>query len=366
MGPGILTSSDTFLPQATNIRQPTSISSIVTDGKKVYVGSLNGTIRGWNLASGKHEGTFSGHRDVVNDMVILNDGTMVSASDDHSVIYWSTKSFDKILKYNGPEKSATSCLVIYDRELATSLKIAKGERVVFGASWDGKVYLWDIDNANPARVLLGHPAPVKKIVYFEGKHGKSLASGCTNGEIWVWDMKNFTIINKIQAHLETVCHLRTHNGLLLSSGKDAACGRRSSKVKIWDSDFKIVNEFETGQDHVNKFFVLQNRFLVTASTKSVEVWDMKSNKEVVERRQNTEIVASIAPMNNDGILIAKSHGVHLIRYLNKKKFLLKVLHNFRGQARYPPVVVKQIYESILGDAEVSLNGIDIRKFTESF
>jgi len=352
---GIITPADTFFPETTGIRQSNSVSSVVTDGKKIYVGSLNGTIRGWSLTSTKHEGAFVEHRDVVNEMTILNDGTMVSAGDDSSIIHWSTKSYDKIRKFNGPEKAVSSCLVIQDQDLATSLKISKEDRVVIGGSWDGKVYMWDIRNANPVRVLLGHPAAVKKIAYFETRHGKSLASGCNNGELWVWDLKKFTVIHKVQAHLETICHLKTHGGILMSSGKDTSSGRKSSSVKIWDRDLKPVDEVQTGQEFVNKIFVFQNRFLVTASTQAVEVWDKNSNKEVIEKRQNNDIVVSATTMNDDTILVAKSRGVSLVKYVNKKMFLLKSLHKFRTQMGYPPVMVKYIFETFMTAKSSSSN-----------
>jgi len=342
-----LTELDFFVPLKTNINQSLSITSMVTDGIKIYVGSLNGVIRGWISTSDKHEGEFSYHKDVINSMILLNDGTMISTSDDSKLVYWNAKSYDKIRKFFGPQKSVTCCAVIYDKELAIKFKNPKGERIVFGGTWEGNVYVWDISNANPGRVLI-HNNPIKKIVPFQTHYGKCLASGCHNGEIWIWKLEDFTTAHKFQAHLENLCHLGVYEGVLISSGKENSKAPRTNKIKIWDSTLNLIHEMETGREHINKFTMFHNRFLIVVSgIKTVEVWDVKKNKRVIDKCENLGIISEVSVINSETILVSKSHEVNIIRHTNQKFNMLKLLHKFRTKIGYPPVVVKLIYEAFI-------------------
>lgn len=335
-----LKKADAFFLKPTNITQTTTITCMVTDGSRVFLGSLNGMIRGWNLKNNKLEGTFADHKSLINGMTLLNDGTMISVSDDCSMLQWSTRSYDKIRKFVGPEKPITCCAALYSREVAATLNIQQKDLVLLGGSWDGRVYLWSPVYVDPCRVLVRHPAPVKKIAVFENKTGPFVASGCDNGEILVWNLKTLNTVHRIKAHLETISDLKVYNGHILSSSRDR-------KLKVWDSKLELVRELETSTDHVNKFVSFRDNFLITVrGVKRAEIWGA-ATKKIIDGYEKSTVVSEVAVIDSETVALARSHEVKLFKYVNMKTLALRMLHKFRKEVGYPPVIVKSVCEAIL-------------------
>lgn len=335
-----LKKADAFLLKPTNITQTTTITCMATDGRRVFLGSVNGTIRGWNLQTNKLEGTFVDHKNLINGMTLLQDGTMISVSDDCTMLQWSTRSYDKICKFVGPEKPITCCAALYSKEVAATLHIQQKDLVLFGGSWDCRVYLWSPAYVDPCRVLIRHPAPIKKIVVFENTEGHFVASGCDNGEILVWNLKTLSAVHRVQAHSETICDLKIYNGNIMSSSRDR-------RLKIWDGKLELLRELDTSTDHVNKFVKFREHFLIAVrGVKKAEIWGSATKKTIDEYEKST-IVSEVAAVDNETIVVARSHEVKLFKYVNMKTLALRMLHKFREEVGYPPVIVKLVSEAIL-------------------
>lgn len=335
-----LKKADTFFLKPTNITQTTTITCMATDGYRVFLGSLNGMIRGWNIKNNKLEGTFADHKSLINGMTLLNDGTMISVSDDCSMLQWSTRSYDKIRKFVGPEKPITCCAALYSKEVAATLNIQQKDLVLLGGSWDCRIYLWSPVYVDPCRVLVRHPAPVKKIAVFENKTGHFVASGCDNGEILVWNLKTLSTVFRVQAHSETISDLKIYNGHILSSSRDR-------RLKVWDSKLGLVRELDTSIDHVNKFVQFRENFLITVrGVKKAEIWGA-TTKKIIDGYEKSTVVSEVAVVDNTTIALARSHEVKLFKYVNMKTLALRMLHKFREEAGYPPVIVKSVCEAIL-------------------
>jgi len=312
---------------------------MTTDGENIFLSGLNGTIQVWKENSDKPNRVLKGHRDLVTSMVLLKDKNLLSSSDDGFIIHWDTKSGFGLTKYSGSEKPLVSCIAFYDRSLSSYLNIDAGY-VVIGGSWDHNIYMWNPRSTKPLRILTGHDAPVKSIVAIQNKSGPRIASGTANGEIYIWDLKNFGIINKISAHLETVSNLRFHEEFLVSSGQDR-------KVKFWDiNSLELKREFMTEDAPARKFLMFRKNFMIVlAGVKTVEIWNLKTQR-ITEKRESKDIVSEVTVMDNNRVLIARRNEINILKYVNKKVTSIKILHKFRMEQRYPPIVVKLIYDSL--------------------
>jgi len=51
-------------------------------------------------------------------------------------------------------------------------------------------------------------------------------------------------------------------------------------------------------------------------------------------------------MDDNKILVARRNEVNALKYVNKKMTTIKAIHKFRMQVRYPPMVVKSVFEAL--------------------
>jgi len=311
---------------------------MATDGCSIYVSGPNGVIRVWKEGQEKSVAALQGHRDLVTSMTVLKDGSLLSSSDDGSLIHWNTKAYIGQAKYSGSEKSLSCCLVIYNRSLASRLH-TDTDHVFIGGSWDSNLYLWNPRHVTPIKVLTAHDGPVKSLVAFESEAGMRLASGAANGEIIIWDLTQLRIMNKIKAHEEAIYSLSFDSDMLISSGRD-------NKIRFWDQKLELAREFSSEDGFARKFSIFRKNFMVVLSgVKTIEIWDLKTQR-VVEKRESKDIISEVTVMDDNKILVARRNEVNALKYVNKKMTTIKAIHKFRMQVRYPPMVVKSVFEAL--------------------
>ena len=334
---------DYFQLEKSKVSHNTCISCILTDAdtNKVYVGGLDGTIKIWTLGATAPEGVLRGHRDLINAMVMLQDKTLITASDDKFMMRWDLKTKIGIMKYSGHEKSVTCCIAIYNRRLASSLNIERDFTLVSG-SWDETINIWDASKNVPIRVLKNHLAPVKSLVFYESHiAGKfNLASGSHDGEILVWDLPRFNVVQRLSGDSTSVNKLVLNDENLISSGQE-------NSLKIWTKEFRLSRKLDLSIPNVRKVVIFRGKFLIAlCGVKTVEVWNIQK-KELIQRKEFTGNLFEITPIDQDRLMIANRSEGWVFKYVNKPMILIRTLHKFRTEKKYPPILVKHISEFLM-------------------
>lgn len=186
------------------------------DGKRVIAGCKDGVVREFSLADGKIIRELSGHRGWVRGVTYLagEAGLLAGSADDGTVRVWSKDASKPIAVLEGHQGSVMS---------VASLPHGKG---LLSAGRDGTVRLWDVASGKCTRVMEGHLGWVESVIAL-GEH--RAASAGRDGVIRVWNLETGSIAGKLDA------------GTWLTSlaaapdGKTLYAGDESRNVQVWDT-----------------------------------------------------------------------------------------------------------------------------------
>jgi WD40 repeat protein len=144
------------------------------DGGTIASGSLDGTLKIWDAATGVEVHTFRGHSGNVNVVAFTPDGKrIVSGSDDHTVRLWDVPTGRNVRTLKGHTGSVISVALSPD-----------GRRVASGGH-DETVRLWDLDVGKGLLTLSGHTGQVTSVAF--SADGSRIASGSLDTTVRVWD-----------------------------------------------------------------------------------------------------------------------------------------------------------------------------------
>jgi WD40 repeat protein len=157
---------------------------IVLSNGQLVTAADDKTIRIWDVASGECKKTLKGHRSGVKALVELEGGILVSGGDDKAIKFWDLKKDEALLTLtNEYQELCWSILVLNDKE--------------FAASSSKNINIYHTDNlAYPKRIFRSHAWMVSEIIKAEGNNDEILTASEDNTiKIWNWKegkvVKNF-------------------------------------------------------------------------------------------------------------------------------------------------------------------------------
>lgn len=188
---------------------------ISPDGRTLVSGGWDGTVRLWRIADGALLGFLDEQGINVLGVAFSPDGQLVAATGNSEVIrLWQTRN-GRLLRTIGGQRG-------YLGNLAFS---ADGHMLIT-ISADRIVYLWRVsDGALIERIKAEGEALSAAI----SPEGRSLALGCGDGRIRIYDLTRSTVKTVLEGHREGVVNLAySRDGALLISASG------SERVFLWD------------------------------------------------------------------------------------------------------------------------------------
>ncbi len=189
------------------------------DGKQLASCSADKTVRLWDVEKKRLMKTLSTQGGAVYGIAFSPDGkTLLTGGADKTVRLFNVENGTEIRKYKGP-----------DSEIYTVAVSPNGRQVAaagVGLGKNRKVFIWDIANVEPVRVIAGHPDDVYR-VQFNAKSSRLLTIGYS-GTVNVWDAGSGK--NVYRNKLSTVLY----SGTFSPDGKRVAVASNDDKVYLLD------------------------------------------------------------------------------------------------------------------------------------
>jgi WD40 repeat protein len=200
-----------------------SVNSIAVsqDGRYVLSGSMDCTIKVWDLHTSQCLHTLVRHQNEVSSVAVSPDGLyIVSGSSDNTIKVWKLDTGQFIRSLNG------------HTDRVTSVAVSSDGRYVLSGSMDSTIKVWDIQTGQYLRTLEGHTGRVNSVAV--SPEGRYVLSGSEDNTIKVWNIQTGQHLNTLEGHTNWVNSVTVSpDGLYILSGS------RDNSIKVW--------AFETGQ-----------------------------------------------------------------------------------------------------------------------
>ena len=230
------------------------VNSVVfsPDGNLLASGSVNGTIRLWNVHTGVFIKYLEGHTKSVNSGVFSPDGNRFMSAGVDGVCLWDVNTGEYIEDIPIPAVSAVfspdgkTCAI--GSETGISLRnahtfqflesltknIGSIGSVTFSPDANtivscggNNIHLWDAHTNQLLLTLRGHTEPVNSVVF--SPTGETIASASKDRTIRLWDVNTRELSKTLMGHTDSV------NSVVFSSdGETIASASNDRTVRLWN------------------------------------------------------------------------------------------------------------------------------------
>jgi len=203
-------------------------------GRYALSGGADRTLRLWEVSSGKCLRMFEGHAGAVTSGVESSDGRYaLSGSADQTLRLWDSLSGRCLRTYRGHTADVNSVCLGWDGRYALS------------GSSDTTLRLWDVATGNCLRTFEGHTSLVSSVCL--SLDGLRAFSASWDGTLKLWDVAAGSCLQTFEGHTRAVnsVSISLDGGYALSGSSDGA-------VKIWETGSgRCLRTFEGHRDIVH-------------------------------------------------------------------------------------------------------------------
>jgi RNA polymerase sigma factor (sigma-70 family) len=278
-------------------RIPSSVA-FSPDGRLLASGDMHGTIRFWDIATGKLVRQIRQAGQSAQSIAFSPDGKQLASGSMHGTVGLWDVATGKDLRPQGGHTSPV-----------WSLALSPDGRMLASGSWDQTIRLWEPATGKEVRLLTGHEGPVRGTVFAPG--GKLLASASHDRTIRLWDPATGKELHRLVGHDKEVnaVAFSPDGRMLASAGEDgtvrlwqAASGKELRRFRVEFSRFTSVSFSPDGLRVAAGNFV----------DGKVVMWDVATGKELYRLGENGRPIYSVA-FSADGNLLAAAGDDGVIR-----------------------------------------------------
>ena len=252
---------------------------ISPDGKTAVSGSSDGTLKLWNLSSGKILHSLEGHRSIVTAMEISPDGkTAISGSRDRTLKLWDLSSGKVLHTLEGHSDEVLVVAISPDNKTAVS------------GSWDGTLKLWDLSSGQALHTFEGHSDVVTTVAI--SPDGKTAVSGSNDMTLKLWDLSSGQALHTLEGHSKLVKTLA-----ISPDGEAAISGSDDHTLKLWDlGTGEVLRTFYGHSGKVTAVAISPDGKTAVSGSWDVtlKLWDLSSGQALHTFEGHSNVVTAVA------------------------------------------------------------------------
>lgn len=241
----------------------TKTVDVSPDGSQAASGSVDETIRLWDLSTGRECGKFEGHEDAVNCVVFSPSGNQIlSGSSDKTVRLWDIDSGNEIRKFIG------------HTNLVTCVAFAPVGSRIASSGYDGVIRIWDSSSGKELAHTEGYLGTVRCLAFTPD--GEQLVAGCTDKTISLWRARDAHKIRTFTGHKQEISSLAVSldGTRILSASRDLT-------LRVWDLGSGDELKCLSGHNNwiVRANFLSADKAITGSLDKTFRIWDLDEGKE---------------------------------------------------------------------------------------
>ncbi|KAG2054554.1 WD40 repeat-like protein [Suillus hirtellus] len=246
---------------------------------------------------------FKGHTERVRGIIHLQGGQrIITCSNDGSLRVWNLKSGKQIGEDWRDGESGVRCIALSP----------DGRKVVSGSE-DGGVRLWDIDTCEVIARWMTYTQPVWSVCW--NLDGRRVLSGSGDGTARQWDVESGeTILEPIETGHNDVWAVvySPDMSMIATGGCDGPLtdGPIKCSIKIWDTTTGELVATLKGHKYIVSClaWTKDGKTLISESSDhSIRTWNTTTWKQTALLESHTNLIWAIAISPNDRILASASH-----------------------------------------------------------
>ncbi len=263
------------------------------DGKTVATGSVDGTVKLWDVASRKEKSRFNRKSCSVTSISFTPDGRPLALINSSGVIeLWDVTSNERLKVFRGHEG---------DVEITV---LSPDGRTLLSGSKDKTARLWDVATGRELFALLGHQDAVETAVF--SPDGRLVATGSYDHDVRIWDVLSGRELATLKG-VRSESLAKSFPPIAFSpDGKTLASGSPDSRIRLWDVATWTELEALEGHEGAVESLVFSpdgRRLASGGQDKTIRIWDVSLHEELVLLGDHNDWVESVA-FSPDGNLLA--------------------------------------------------------------
>ncbi len=273
--------------------------SVGRNCRNILSGSADGTLRLWDIESGRCLQVFKGHTREVNSVFLGCDGLhAISGSADNTIKLWDINTGICKKTLEGHTDTVTQVLLTHDGSFAIS---GSGGN-------DCSIRLWETATGRCLRTLSGQGSTVNSLCL--SIDSRYLLSGGSNKALILWDLAEGKVIRNFHGHEGPVLKvLLSRDGRFAFSGSGDASERRKDRAIQWDVTLGKSRRSFTG--HNGGISALDitgdNQFLFTGGgDRQIIGWDTTTGRKMISLQGHQLKVTALHLSRDSRFLISSS------------------------------------------------------------